>query len=306
MKQATVNLEIKAVTRRTLLGGTALAGAIACIAPPRVLAGIADSKSSGGNPGYAQALSPNSANLYAFPGLQPKTSIIAATWPVRFNLFDWSKQKASQVTIHAGSQRWNVTLPGNAMDARLFEQNGCRVFAGNVVTEPGNDGVVLKAVVVEIPQKVLLGAGSIDIWADRVMHTGLRQRIGSPFMTALVAEDADLSNSYHRLSPSDDRAMLTEDIVKAITAKARKGGMSSDPDAHGRRLASLLLPDVLHYDPQMPSGFTFAAQNGRHPEEVSDLVVDTILSGSPAATSAKPNVRLQKSFPFFSQHESVA
>jgi hypothetical protein len=304
MKPAIKNLEAKTVTRRTVLGG-ALASAVVSMVPPDVLAEIAGSAAFGGN-GDTQTLDPNSANLYAFPGVQPGTTVIAATWPVRLNRFDRGARKESQVTIHAGSQKWNVTLPGGAMDAGLLEQQGCRVFAGSVATQPGTDGVVLKAVVIEVPDKMLSSSGPIDIWAERVMHTGLRRRVGSPFLAALVAEDAALANSYHSISPSNDRAILTQDIVNAIAAKARNSGMAGDPEAHGRRLASRLLPDVLRYDPKMPSGFTFAAQNGRHPEEVSDLVVDTILSGSPALGAAKVDVRLQDRFPFFSPQEPVA
>ena len=303
MKRAIRNLETKTVTRRTVLGG-ALASAVASMVPSKLLAEIAGSSAFGENDN-TQDLNSNKANLYAFPGLQPRTTVIAATWPARLNRFDWSAQKESQVTIHAGSQKWNVTLPGGAMDAGLLELQGCRVFAGSVATRPGRDGVVLKAVVIEIPEKLLHSSGPMDIWAERMMHTGLRRRVGSPFVAALVAEDAGLANSYHSISPSDDRAILTEGIVKAIAAKARKSGMAGDPDAHGRRLALRLLPDVLHYDPQRPSGFTFAAQNGRHPEEASDLVVNTILSGSPASGSAKADLRLQEPFPFFSRHESV-
>jgi hypothetical protein len=304
MKPAIKNLEAKTMTRRTVLG-VALASAASSMVPPKVLAEIAGASVFEGN-GDAQVLNPNQANLYAFPGVQPGTTIIAATWPVRLNRFDWNTQRKSLVTIHAGSQKWNVTLPGGTMDTRFSEEQGCRVFAGNVATQPGTDGFVLKAVVIEIPEGMLSSSGPMEIWAERVMHTGMRRRLGSPFLAALVEEDATLANSYHTLSPSDDRAMLTPAIANAIAAKARKRGMESDPDAHGRRLAARLLPDVLRYDPQMPFGFTFAAQNGHHPEELSDLVVDTILSGSPASVAAKADVRLQERFPFFSRQESVS
>jgi hypothetical protein len=303
MNPAIKNLEAKAVTRRTVLGGV-LASAVASIVPLKVLAEMAGSNAFGGG-GAARPFNPNRADLYAFPGAQPGTTVIAATWPVRLNRFDTSAPNKSQVTIHAGSRKWNVTLPRGAMDAGWLEQHGCRVFAGSVTTQHGPDGVVLKAVVIEIPEKMLSGSGAMEIWAERVMQTGVRRRIGSPFVAALVAEDVGLAKSYHCITPSDDRAMLTQGVVNAIAAKARKSGMASDPDAHGRRLASRLLPDVLCYDPQMPSGFTFAAQNGRHPEELSDLVVETILTGSPASWPAKADVRLQKRFPFFSRQESV-
>ncbi|MBB5066272.1 hypothetical protein [Granulicella mallensis] len=296
-----MNFETTTVTRRTVLGGV-LASAVASMVPSTVFAEVVDF----GADGCAHGSHSNKANLYAFPGVQPETTVIAATWPVRLNRFDSSAQKESQVTIHAGAQRWDVELPRGAADAVLLEQHGSRIFAGSVATRPGTDGVVLKAVIIEMPKKVLGGSGAMDIWAERVLHAGQRQRVGSPFIAALVAEDAGLARSYHNISPSDDREMLMEGVVKAIAAKGRKSGMAGDPDAYARRLASRLLPDVLHYDPQWPSGFTFAAQNGRHPEEVSDLVVNTILSGSPAPGSPKADVRLQTPFPFFSRHDSAA
>ncbi len=301
MKPAIMNVKTTTVTRRTVLGGL-LASAVASMVPSTVFAEVVNFAADGSPHGSNS----NKANLYAFPGVQPETTVIAATWPVRLNRFDSTAQKESQVTIHAGARMWDAELPGSAMDAALSEQHGCRIFAGSVATQPGTDGAVLKAVIIEIPKKVLAGSGALDIWAERVLHTGQRQRVGSPFIAALVAEDAGLARSYHNISPSDDRAMLMEDVVKAIAAKGRKSRMAGDPDAYARRVASRLLPDVLHYDPQWPSGFTFAAQNGRHPEELSDLVVDTILNGSPAPGSPKADVRLQKPFPFFSRHGSAA
>ena len=62
-------------------------------------------------------------------------------------------------------------------------------------------------------------------------------------------------------------------------------------EAHGKRLASRLLPDVLHYNPKLPAGFTFAAQNGRHPGDASARIVDTICNGSPAFTSGEEKRR---------------
>jgi hypothetical protein len=304
MKRAITNLRTKTVTRRTVLYG-GLASAVASIVPSKVLAEIASSAALDPS-GDAYDLNANKANLYAFPGVQPGTTVIAATWSVRLNRFKWGAERESQVTLHAGTQKWDVKLPGGAMDASFLEQHRCRVFAGSVVTQPGTDGVALKAVVIEIPDKMLPSPGQVDIWAERRMHSGLRRRVGSPFVSALITENAGLAKSYHSMSPSDDRALLTEDVVKAIAAKTRKSGMAGDHDAYARRLASRLLPDVLHYDPRWPSGFTFAAQNGRHPEEVLDLVVDTILSGSPASGSPRTGVRLQMPFPFFSRHQYVA
>ncbi|NYF90145.1 YdeI/OmpD-associated family protein [Tunturiibacter empetritectus] len=301
MKRGIMNLETTTVTRRTVLGGV-IASALASMVPSKVFAEVVGS----GADDDADGPKSNKANLYAFPGVQLETTVIAATWPVHLNRFDWSTQKESHVTIHAGARKWDVELPGGSVDTALLERHGCRVFAGSVATQPGADGVALKAVIIKMPKKMQVESGPMEIWAERVLHTGQRQRVGSPFIAALLAEDPGLAQSYHNLSPSDDRAMLMEDVVRVIAAKGRKSGMAGDPDTYARRVASRLLPDVLRYDPQWPSGFTFAAQNGRHPEEVSDLVVDTILSGSPALGSPKADVHLQEPFPFFSRRDSAA
>ncbi len=303
MERAIKDLEAKRVTRRTVLE-SAVACAMASIVPAKAFAEIAGATASGGN-GDARALNQNRANLYALPGVQPGTAVIAVTW-VSFDLLDSSAQKRSQVTVHSGSKKWNAMLPGDSMGPDLLEQDGCRVFAGRVETGYGIHSAVIQAVVIQIPEKILRSLGTMDIWAERVMHTGERKRIGSPFVAALVVEDTALAAMYHRISPSDDRAMLTGEIVTAIAAKASASGLVGNPNAHGRRLASRLLPDVLHYDPQMPSGFTFAAQNGRHPDDLSEVVVNTILSGSPASGVARADVRLQERFPFFTRHGSVA
>jgi hypothetical protein len=64
-----------------------------------------------------------------------------------------------------------------------------------------------------------------------------------------------------------------------ISRRLRAAGSQVNPESHGRRLASLLLPDVLRYDPHLPVGFTFAARNGRHPLESADEMVYATLNG---------------------------
>jgi hypothetical protein len=92
-----------------------------------------------------------------------------------------------------------------------------------------------------------------------------------------------------------------QQVAASIAANARAKGNVGDPEAHGRRLADLLLPDVLRYDPNRPLGFTFADQNGRHPQDASELVVNSILTGDLLSARAGPNVTLQEEFPYFLQ-----
>jgi hypothetical protein len=272
MQGTSQNPETRTITRRTILGG-GLACAVASVIPQTLL-------------GEMSGLQHGRANLYVFPGAQPGTTVIATTWPNPTG-------QTLHIRLHAGAQSWRVQIPDSAADGAGWQQDGCRIFAGNVAKHAG-------IVVMEARNEILNGGGPISVWAERITQTGLRQRLGSPFVAGIVAEDRELARRYHALSPADDRAELMESVAEVIASRARRNGLSGDPAAYGKRLAARLLPDVLHYDAQLPSGFTFANQNGRHPAEASALVVDTILNGSPAFTAESRVWRLQTAFPYFS------
>jgi hypothetical protein len=42
-------------------------------------------------------------------------------------------------------------------------------------------------------------------------------------------------------------------------------------------LVDLLLPDVIHFNPKLPVGFTFAAQNGCHPGDGAREIAASLL-----------------------------
>jgi hypothetical protein len=92
---------------------------------------------------------------------------------------------------------------------------------------------------------------------------------------------------------------LSEAVALAIGKRAKKAGYGGDPDLHGRRVATMLLPDLLRYDPKRPAGFTFAACNGRHPAEPDSTVVNSILNGFPDGERPVRRPALQSSFPYF-------
>ena len=267
------NPESRIITRRTILGGS-LACAVASVIPQTLL-------------GELSRLQQDRANLYVFPGVQPGTTVIATIWPSPTG-------RNLHVRIHAGAQSWRVQSLDSRANGASWQQDGCRIFAGKVAKHFG-------AVVMEAPNRILNGGGPISVWAERFTPTGSRQRLGSPFVAAIVAEDGELARRYHSLSPADDQAELMESVAGVIASRAQRSGLSGDPGAYGKRLAARLLPDVVHYDSRLPSGFTFAAQNGRHPAEASALVVDTILNGSPAFTAEARVAQLQTGFPYFSQ-----
>jgi hypothetical protein len=273
MQGTSRNPEARTITRRTILGGS-IACAVASVIPQTLL-------------GEMSGLQQGRANLYVFPGAQMGTTVIATTWPNPTG-------RNLDVRVHTGAQSWRVQILDSTPNGASWQQHGCRIFAGNVAEHVG-------AIVIEAPNRILNGGGPIGVWAERFTQTGWRQRLGSPFVAAVVAEDGELARRYHSLSPADDRAELMDSVAGVIASRAERSGLAGDPVAYGKRLASRLLADVLHYNPRLPSGFTFAAQNGRHPADASALVVDTILNGTPAFTAEERIAQLQTPFPYFSQ-----
>ena len=157
---------------------------------------------------------------------------------------------------------------------------------------------------IEVPIEMI--SAIRGIWAERLVQDGTRQRIGSPFLSELLARDPGLAEVYHAISPENDRELLMPNLAAAITLHARNTGSVGDPEGHGWRVAGLLLPDVLRYGPRLPTGFTFAGQNGRHPTEAAEDIIATILGGVVAPHNRdKVSHRLQEQFPYFATSSKI-
>jgi hypothetical protein len=177
------------------------------------------------------------------------------------------------------------------------------VFTGNVISPLGvHDGLVT-AVVMELPTRAIGQDGSAGIWAEHD-EMGSRRRIGTPFLPDLIAENEDIAAIYHSSTPAQDRDMLIKPVAAAIADRLRAKGAAADASSHGRRVASALLPDVLRYDSARPVGFTFAAQNGRHPLESTDEMVSAFVNGeATSAISVRPARHTGETFPYFRQND---
>lgn len=236
------------------------------------------------------------AELYVFPGSCGEGTVVALTWPTKPSPFGLTNSGASYVKIHSGRITWKVDL-SSSCDVYSRYENSCRIYAGCVqVLNPSNRGKIA-AVVIEAPNH-LLGQTPFQVWAERVDCQGKRQRVGSPFLMDIIARNKRLATLYHASSPGQDRALFSQQIATQIARRARLAGHLSDPDSYGRHIASFLLPDVLHYDPKLPPGFTFAAQNGRHPVEDASAIADMILSGVPATSNLPRPMAIRQHFPY--------
>jgi hypothetical protein len=157
--------------------------------------------------------------------------------------------------------------------------------------------LVLHAALLELPVDTLK---LNNIWAEQVTSGSHRHRVASPFLAALIAESAPLARAYDAGSPETDSIALREPVASTIARMAEQGHYSGDASAYGQRLALTILPDVLSYDPQLPQGFTFAARNGRHPDDADFAVAHSMLTGTPVSGNMiRRTANLQPSFPYF-------
>jgi hypothetical protein len=183
------------------------------------------------------------------------------------------------VTFHAEPRSWVADWSGAP---------GSRFLAGNV---GGRTAIVL-----EIPADYVASGQSLNVWAEIHTQGRGRTRVGNPFLAKILARDPMLSQLYHASSPAQDRALFTDPLIERIVATSR----AANPNLHARRLADMLLPDVLTYRPDQPAGYTFARQNGRHPADETAAVVETVLTGTPSLRPAASSVPLTDTFPYFS------
>jgi hypothetical protein len=293
-KEFPMTRTIKLITRRSALRGGA-ACALASVVPFKVfgetiLKGASHTSSSRGSTAASQA------DLYAFRSAHEGLTAIALTWPEETG-------QDCTIRIHAGTKTWEFGVSSDGISGPE-QHGGFSVFIGNVAAPVKADLRVRKAVVMEVDARGIGQHGSSAIWAERMVR-GSRQRIGTPFLTDILRDHEELAALYNRSSPDQDAAILAEPLSAAIAGRLRVAGSVASPESHARRLAYALLPDVLHYDPRRPAGFTFAAQNGRHPSELSDEVVHTILNGgiSPRFLLApRTSVPI---FPYFKQLPTV-
>jgi hypothetical protein len=243
-----------------------------------------------GSTGASEAANrPIRGQLFAF--LAPDTS--ALVFAVAFPMM--SNDRVPQVVrLHAGSRSWTVAGT-DSLSALMSGRTGDRVFVGQIAGSTPSGPELHRLIVVSTPA-TRFRAGGLQVWADVSGQDGLATRIGNPIIAKLLARDPELTRAFDNTHPSRDRALFAGALAKRIAAR----GASTDPQAHGQRLASIMLPNTLSFDPRQPVGFTFAAQNGRRPGDAIAGIVDTVLAG--AATPGRDisgSFRAADVFPYF-------
>jgi hypothetical protein len=291
------------ITRREALGGC-LVGAVACGLPFEGIAGTRNWGTASARTGQHTDMR-RRMDLYAFRAQEPDNMVVALLWaPDPTKHFRQVPPIKIETRLHIGDRTWSSHGPSSGVPDVMAENADVWVFSGLVVEDAGAGTAVLEALLVEGPSALLAGQG---IWAERLGSDHSRHRVGSPFLAALAAEDERLAALYDLGSPATDAQMLSNCVARAIGKRARQAGYRGDPNLHGRRLAAVLLPDTVKYDPSLPAGFTFAAWNGRHPADSHSTIVNSLLNGFPDGEGpARRHPALQSSFPYFQSHSVLA
>lgn len=282
------------LTRRIVLTGGA--GCALTLIIPRLVRGAVARGSADADTG-APAGGGNS-ELYVYRSSDRSRTVLAATWTAPSHC-------ESELRVHAGAKSWTVEVRGEPSIPIFSQQDECQLFSGDVLDRVHGHGARLKAVVIEAPTHIISSGRVAGVWAERFSQDGTRVRFGSAFMARLVATDPAAAKLYHASSPTEDGEELTQRVAKAIAANARASGYTGNASAYGLRVASAITPDAVLFDPISPVGFTFAAQNGRHPDDPVQSVVDSVLHGTLTPRVSPPSLPLEDRFPYFPQPTRV-
>ena len=241
---------------------------------------------------------PYDYELFVFAAPKADHLVIAVTFIQDSDRLMRRRDPEFEVRLHTNRESWAMSGPRPQSGSISQSLNG-RAFAGRVFGRDACGPAKYNAVVLEAPLDVLCKGETLHAWAEILHEDGSRFRVGHPFTAEILARDPILSKMYHAASPDQDRVLFADLFAERLAAMAAAGGSTADPDAHGRRLAALLLPDVISYRPELPTGFTFAGRNGRHPADDTAAIVRTVLKGAVTQPVAETPFRLCEEFPYF-------
>ena len=169
------------------------------------------------------------------------------------------------------------------------------------------------ALVLELPDAAV-GAGPVRAWATISLcgHAPEVQvcRFGVPLFTHLfLADPTDptLVERYHESAPNRDPELFAPVVASVSSRMAAAAGRSTDPDAHGRRLAERICPSVLTYEIGTRASFEVARANGRTLLDDAYDVMWSLATDSPVSDGVAPDpARVGPEFPYYGEPYSEA
>ena len=234
-------------------------------------------------------------DLFAFTAPTKRDLVFALALSPR--PFGQSERDPLTVRLYAGASSW-IVGPFALLDTQKVSSGGARLFSGKVWRTPSNGGrEIAHLVAVAIPAEHM-PPGTLGLWAEIVGSGGVRCRIGNPVVSQLLADDTRLAQLHAASDAAMDVNALSSAVARRIAARPT-GKLGVESQAHAKRVAAMILPDTLQFDPARPNGFTFAAINGRRVEDVIDPIIQTVLAGAPRPGRGCRSYRASTQFPYF-------
>lgn len=161
----------------------------------------------------------------------------------------------------------------------------------------------IAAIVLEVPNELISRGTRVQTWSTVSLygHAPEQQvaRWGLPLFTHIYLPDADLRERFNRTRPCDEATEFLTAAATTASGYTRMAGSSPDPDAYGRRVASLFGSLTLPYQLGTAASFDYTGFNGR---ALGDNVMDnmlTLLTNSPLGTGIAPDpALLDTRFPY--------
>ena len=233
------------------------------------------------------------AELFAFAA--PDRDDVVFALAVNPRSLEKAESERLTVRLHVGEYLW--TLEPFVLGRKdLALQSAGQLFSG-LVSRVDRHEAAAHLIAVAVPAG-RLPPQRLDVWAEIISTGGMRSRVGNPVVSRLLDDDARLSRLHAGLHPAVDRRLLSDAVANRIAARP-EGETDPEIRARAKHLTGLILPDTLRFNPARPSGFTFAAMNGRRPDDAVDPVVQTILAGAPQGGRSDLQYRPSSQFPYF-------
>jgi Domain of unknown function (DUF4331) len=215
--------------------------------------------------------------------------------PIGDNGRIWTGLVADPFFFNLGAfgQFAKLILEENRFDLSVFD-TAENALAGHNVT----------AIVLELPNAAL-GNETIHLWGTTaIQHEGkwvTINRSATPLVQQVFIHDEHIKDAYNKTLPREDAAHYGE-VIAAFTAKVTQlAGSTSNPQAYGQQVAQFLFPDVLAYNPQLPTSYGFAGRNGRALADDTPDVILSLLANTPLSDRVGKPDGLRTHFPYLAE-----
>lgn len=190
-----------------------------------------------------------------------------------------------------------LILEEQRYDPSVFD-NPKNLLAGHNVT----------AIVLELPNAAL-GSETIHLWGTTAIFHEDKwitiNRAANPLVQEVFISDEHVKDAYNRTLPREDVVRYGDAIAAFVAQTTQLAGTATDPNAYGQQVVQFLLPDVLTYNPQLPTSYGFAGRNGRALADDTPDVILSLLANTPLSDRVGKPDGLRVSFPYLAEPNPI-